>query len=247
MLTLARELSLPRPWSGSYGAHLVDWPVADKQHVHGSRGDPTFFSCLLSLLGKCPYDIAMSKKSLREEAIRFRNTLDPFSEDVEQVVAEFFECLHPYAGQVVALYWPKGKEFDTGPLIEQLLKREIICVLPVIQKGSRELKFARFDESIPLEKGLYDILQPAITETTEWLDPDIVIAPMLAFDRQGHRLGYGGDYYDTTLAALRARKPVQAVGIGYSAQAVLFNLPSEPHDQKMDWIITPHKVQRLTL
>lgn len=189
----------------------------------------------------------MSKKSLREEAIRFRNTLDPSSEDVEQVVTEFFECLKPQAGQVVALYWPKGKEFDTAPLMEELLKQHIICVLPVIKKGDRELKFARFDETIPLEKGAYDIMQPVITEKTQWFDPDIIVAPMLAFDRQGHRLGYGGGYYDTTVAALRARKAVQAVGIGYSAQAVLFNLPSEPHDQKMDWIITPHKVQRLTL
>lgn len=197
--------------------------------------------------GKYPYDNIMSKKSLREEAIRFRNTLDPSSEDVEQVVTEFFECLKPQAGQVVALYWPKGKEFDTAPLMEELLKQHIICVLPVIKKGDRELKFARFDETIPLEKGAYDIMQPVITEKTQWFDPDIIVAPMLAFDRQGHRLGYGGGYYDTTVAALRARKAVQAVGIGYSAQAVLFNLPSEPHDQKMDWIITPHKVQRLTL
>jgi len=189
----------------------------------------------------------MSKTSLREEAMRFRNTIDPQSEDVDQVVAEFFECLKPQPGQVVALYWPKGKEFDTGPLIEALLKQGVGCALPVIQKGSKELKFAKWDDSIPLVLGIYDVMQPQVSDTTQWVDPDIVVVPMLAFDRQGHRLGYGGGYYDTTLEALRSRKTVRAVGIGYSAQAVLFNLPSEPHDQKMDWIITPHKVQRLTL
>ncbi len=204
----------------------------------------------------------MSKKSLREEALRFRNTIDPSSEDVDQVVSEFFECLKPQAGQVVALYWPKGREFDTGPLIEALLKQEITCALPVIPQtqpspdggeGStageetKIMKFARWDETISLVKGPFDIMQPEVNGKTQWLDPDIVVAPMLAFDRQGHRLGYGGGYYDATLAALRARKPVQAVGIAYSAQAVLFNLPAEPHDQKMDWIITPHKVQRLRL
>lgn len=185
----------------------------------------------------------MSKTSLREEATRFRNSIDPFSEETEAVVTEFFECLKPRAGQVIALYWPKGKEFDTSPLIEELLKRGFVCALPVIQKDSKELKFARWDESVPLVEGPYGIMQP---ETHEWLEPDIVVVPMLAFDRQGRRLGYGGGYYDTTLASLKARKTVQAVGIGYSAQAVLFNLPVEPHDQKMDWIITPNKVQRHT-
>ncbi len=202
---------------------------------------------LLFTAPKCLYDDLMSKQSLRAEALRFRNTIDPASEDVEAVVDEFIACLNPQAGQVVALYWPKGREFDTAPLIEELLKRGVICALPVMQQGSRELKFARWDENTPLVIGPHDIRQPQVSDDTVWLEPDIVVTPMLAFDRQGHRLGYGGGYYDATLAALRARKDVKAVGIGYSAQAVLFNLPSEPHDQKMDWIITPHKVQRLSV
>lgn len=187
-----------------------------------------------------------NKQTLREEAIRFRNSIDPFSEDVDQLVTEFFECLHPQEGQAVALYWPKGKEFDTSPLIEALLKEKIICALPVIQKDCKELRFARWDESVPLVPGPFDIMQPQVSHDTVWVDPDIVVVPMLAFDRQGHRLGYGGGYYDATLAELRSRKSIQAVAIGYSTQAVLFNLPSEPHDQKMDWIITPNKVQRHT-
>ena len=186
----------------------------------------------------------MTKATLREEAIRFRNTIDPSSEDTEEFITEFLECLKPQPGQVVALYWPKGREFDTGPLIDQLLKQGITCGLPVIQKDSKKLRFAKWDESMPLAPGLFDVMQPVVDDKTIWLDPDIVVVPMLAFDRHGYRLGYGGGYYDTTLEALRARKTIQAVGIGYSAQAVLFNLPSEPHDQKMDWIITPHKVQR---
>ncbi len=186
----------------------------------------------------------MTKATLREEAIRFRNSISPFSENAEQVVTEFFECLNPQPGQVVALYWTKGREFDSGPLLHELLKLGITCALPVIQKNSKELKFARWDESMPLVPGLFDIMQPAVNDKTVWVDPDIVVVPLLAFDRQGHRLGYGGGYYDATLEALRTRKTIQAVGIGYSAQAVLFNLPAEEHDQKMDWIITPNKVQR---
>ncbi|MFN3827502.1 MAG: 5-formyltetrahydrofolate cyclo-ligase [Micavibrio sp.] len=186
----------------------------------------------------------MDKQALRQEALRFRDTLDPFAEDTELVVSEFFECLKPDAGDVVALYWPKGREFDTGPLMEELLRQGFTCALPVIQKDSKELKFTRWDESINLVEGPFGVMQPPVTGETLWVDPDIVIVPMLAFDRHGHRLGYGGGYYDATLKALRAKKEVRAVGVGYSSQAVLFNLPSEEHDQKMDWIITPNKVQR---
>lgn len=188
----------------------------------------------------------MTKASLRDEAIRFRNSIDPFSEDADEFITEFFECLKPQPGQVVALYWPRGREFDSSALIERLLKAGIVCALPVMQKDSKELRFARWDETVPLVAGPFEVMQPEVTDKTVWVDPDIVVVPMLAFDRHGYRLGYGGGYYDVTLAALRARKDIQAVGIGYSAQAVLFNLPVEDHDQKMDWIITPHKVQRHT-
>lgn len=185
-----------------------------------------------------------SKQTLREEAIRFRNSIDPMSEDMDEFVSEFFECLKPSAGQIVALYWPRGKEFDTGPLIESLIRAGFTCALPVMQKDSRELKFAEWNESVALVKGPFDVMQPEVNDKTKWVDPDIIVVPLLAFDRHGNRLGYGGGYYDVTLAAIRGRKEVKAVGIGYSLQAVLFNLPAEPHDQKMDWIITPGKVQR---
>ena len=185
-----------------------------------------------------------SKQTLREEAIRFRNSIDPMSEDMDEFVSEFFEGLKPSAGQVVAVYWPRGKEFDTGQLSESLIKAEVICALPVIQKNSRELKFAEWNESVALVKGPFDVMQPEVNDKTQWLEPDIIAVTLRAFDRHGNRLGYGGGYFDATLATLRERKKVRAVGIGYSLQAVLFNLPAEPHDQKMDWIITPGKVQR---
>ena len=79
-------------------------------------------------------------------------------------------------------------------------------------------------------------------EGEQALEPDIFIVPMLSFDRRGYRLGQGGGYYDATLSAYRKKKSVQAIGIGYAAQAVLFTLPVELHDQKMDWILTPKTI-----
>jgi 5-formyltetrahydrofolate cyclo-ligase len=69
------------------------------------------------------------------------------------------------------------------------------------------------------------------------VDPDILIVPLLAFDRRGHRLGYGAGYYDMTLAALRAKKPVVAIGIGYAAQEVE-TVPTTPRDEGLDLVLT---------
>jgi 5-formyltetrahydrofolate cyclo-ligase len=69
------------------------------------------------------------------------------------------------------------------------------------------------------------------------LEPDILIVPVVAFDDAGHRLGYGKGYYDVTLETLRSRRSILAVGIAYAAQRVPA-LPHEPHDQKLDWVLT---------
>ena len=180
-----------------------------------------------------------TKETLRREAIRHRDRIDPESEDADNACALFFENVKPQAGQTVALYWPKGREFDCGAITERLLKEGFTCCLPIIQKNKKILKFAKWGESVKLEEGPFGIMQPA--GRRKWAQPDIVILPLLAFDRHGYRLGYGGGYYDTTLAALRKKKEVVAVGLGYAQQAVLFNLPREEHDQRMDWVITPQR------
>jgi 5-formyltetrahydrofolate cyclo-ligase len=183
----------------------------------------------------------LSKDSIRHEALLHRDRIDPREESAEEAAALFVETLRPEAGQVVASYWPKGREFDTLPLIHELLKAGVICALPVIQENSRILKFTPWCEGDPLVPGPFDILQPV---SQNWIDPDIVVVPYLAFDRRGYRMGYGKGYYDATLRDLRARRGVIAVGYGYGQQAVLFNLPIDDHDEKMDWIITPQKVMR---
>ena len=87
--------------------------------------------------------------------------------------------------------------------------------------------------------GAYGICEP---QGTDLLEPDLFLVPLLAFDRKGYRLGQGGGYYDATIKAYRDKKEIQAIGIGYGMQAVVFNLPIEEHDQKMDLVITPEQV-----
>ena len=184
------------------------------------------------------------KAHIRSEAISVRDRIEPHANDADDAATNFLEAIAPKPGQSVALYWPKGREFDTLPLIHELLLAGITCALPVIQKDARLLKFAAYKDGDAMEEGPFKIIQPKTGDSTLWVDPDIFVVPMLAFDRHGNRMGYGMGYYDETLKYYRAMKPVIAVGYAYGQQAVLFNLPAEAHDEKMDWIITPQKAQR---
>lgn len=183
------------------------------------------------------------KETIRKEAIRHRERIDAFSEDLDNISTLFFDKISPEQNKIVGLYWAKGREFDPAGILEELLKQDISCALPVIQKDNRVLSFARWDESIDLKRGPMGVMQPEVNDKTQWVEPDILIVPMLAFDRHGHRIGYGGGYYDATIHELRKKKDVIAVGVAYSQQAVLFNLPREPHDEKLDWIITTQEAR----
>ena len=173
---------------------------------------------------------------MREEAKRHRAFIDPSSENVDNAVNLFFDKIKPQKDQIIAGYWPKDREFDAALILERLDQEGFGCALPIVQKGKKELAFAHWSKDIEMEQGAFEILQP---KTDERVEPDIVIVPLLVFDRAGNRLGYGGGYYDATLKALRAKKNIIAVGVAYAVQACLFNLPTDEHDEKLDWVITP--------
>lgn len=135
---------------------------------------------------------------------------------------------------VVALYHPLAEELDTGPLAAALKERGVRLVLPAAEPRNAPLVF-RVHDGAPLIKGRHGVMTPPPEATR--LRPDIVVTPLLAFTRGGGRLGYGGGYYDRTLAALRAEGEILAVGFGYGAQQV-DALPPGPHDQRLDWIVT---------
>lgn len=179
------------------------------------------------------------KSTLRHEARRNLARMDLREEDVERAADLFFKAIQPHSDQIVAAYWPVKREFDVFPILEGLSGRGVTCALPVVQEETLELRFARWDDTAEMEEGPYAIPQPKVLQ---WVEPDIIIVPMLAFDRKGYRLGQGGGYYDATLAALRVRKEILAVGVAYAQQACLFKLPVEEHDQKLDLIITPQAV-----
>lgn len=180
-----------------------------------------------------------SKIRLRQQARKHRASIDPLSEDPQAACELFFETLQPTQSQIIAAYWPIKDEFDPTPVLERALKESIPCALPVINDNTRILEFRLWNAESKMQKSTLGIPEPVNGETCI---PDIIICPLLAFDTKGTRLGQGGGYYDATLEHFRAQKEIIAIGMAFSTQAVLFKLPSEDHDQKLDMVITPKGV-----
>src|SRR3982751_752121 len=110
---------------------------------------------------------APKKESLRHEAIRHRDRIDPGSENFDSASAQFFEHIHPAKGQVIALYWAKGREFNTDAIMERLLKEKFDCALPVMRDGTKELGFALWKDGDALIDGPFDIKQPVVDGKTK--------------------------------------------------------------------------------
>jgi 5-formyltetrahydrofolate cyclo-ligase len=136
---------------------------------------------------------------------------------------------------VIAGYWPIDDEIDVRMLLNRLRALSHDIALPVVVGAGRPLAFRRWQEDEALADGPFGTRQPP--DSAAAVMPVVVIVPLLAFDRCGYRLGYGGGYYDRTLAALRRRRRVVAVGVAYAAQEVPV-VPRERDDEALDWIVT---------
>jgi len=140
---------------------------------------------------------------------------------------------------VVGGYWPVKGEVDTLHILDELRRRGHICGLPHMTGEGAPLLFRQWDTGEELIAGKFGIPEPPADSAA--LVPDILLVPLLAFDEKRHRLGYGGGFYDRTLARLKPQKKTLAVGLAYEMQ--LYNiLPHEPNDVRMDIIITDRKV-----
>ena len=139
-------------------------------------------------------------------------------------------------GKVVALYHGLGSEVSPRILADQMREAGWTLALPVVEDAEAgRMVFRRWDPDQPLAHDAIGLRGPPPTQPL--VAPDLVITPLLAFQADGLRLGQGGGYYDRALAALRADKPVVVLGLAYSGQRVE-NLPHEPHDQRLDAILT---------
>ena len=136
-------------------------------------------------------------------------------------------------------YMPIGSEIDCLPLLNRLTAARVPLCLPVVAAPDAPLLFRRWLPDDPLVTGSFGISEP--TDAAQEVSPQVVLVPMLAFDRQGQRLGYGGGYYDRTLKTLRAASDgggdVVAMGVAFAGQ-LRDKLPVTNDDQPLDWILT---------
>lgn len=173
------------------------------------------------------------KSVLRQQALAARDVGGDGAALTESLTA----ALASSQGQIIAGYWPMRGEADPRPALEST--DGTVC-LPVVLATATPLIFRLYDGR--LETGRYDTRHP-VADCAE-VTPTVIIVPLVAFDRQGARLGYGGGFYDRTLQALRAAGPVRAIGLAFASQE-LPHIPTEPTDQPLDEIVTDRGVLTL--
>jgi len=145
------------------------------------------------------------------------------------------------APRVVSGYMPIRAEIDPIPAMTALAARGLRLCVPVIAGAGLPLRFREWTPQAEMTEGPFGACVPA---AGDWLTPEALIVPLVAFDAALARLGYGGGFYDRTLAALRARGPVRAVGFAFAAQRADAPLPRERTDQPLDAVVTEQGVLR---
>jgi len=176
-----------------------------------------------------------NKSALRLNARAARTALARACPDIAERIAAFADAIE--AGRIVAGYWPVRDEADPRALMRALAGRGAALALPRIDAKGAALSFRRWQEGDALTDNHHGIAEPRAE--AEVLVPDVVLVPLLAFDARGHRLGYGGGYYDRTLASLSAR----AIGVAYSGQEI-DAIAAEPHDRRLDAVVTELGMRR---
>jgi 5-formyltetrahydrofolate cyclo-ligase len=170
-----------------------------------------------------------NKSELRKAARLKRSVLA--SSNIAAALAAYAIQLKLAPGAIVGGYHALPEEADPHLLLQALVARRCHIAFPRIAGKGSPLEFHLVPDGEVLRPGAYGIAEPL----AHWprVMPDLLLVPLLAFDHRGHRLGYGGGFYDRTLAVLRVR----AIGIAYAGQAVA-SLPAETHDMALDGVLT---------
>jgi 5-formyltetrahydrofolate cyclo-ligase len=185
-----------------------------------------------SAVGRKP---AEAKATLRYDALGRRDALDPAyrreaSEGIALIVAQVLSAAPP---AIVSGFLPIRSEIDPRPAMAALAARGHRLALPCVTPDG--LVFRLWRPGDPLRKAGFGLSEPEAAAPA--VDPDIMLVPLAAFDRRGHRIGYGAGHYDRAIARLSAMRRPLAVGLSFAAQEVE-QVPDEPHDQPLDAIVT---------
>lgn len=179
-------------------------------------------------------DVARWRKAERARLIEARLAIPAETRGAmaRTIAAGLDAAIGDVSGRLVSLYWPFRGEPDLRPWMASVVARGGTVALPVVVEKAQPLVFRAYRPGDRLEKGIWNIPVPAEGEPVL---PDIVIAPLVGVDPQNYRLGYGGGFFDRTLAAL-PKKPL-VIGVGYEMQRIATIYP-QAHDVPMDRIVT---------
>jgi 5-formyltetrahydrofolate cyclo-ligase len=176
------------------------------------------------------------KTDLRAAALMRRNALS----DQQRIAASLAIAAHDLPFEiiqdtVIAGYSPVRSEVDPAPLMQRLAAKGARLALPVIIARDQSLTFRAWAQQGKLVSGQLGILEPSPDEPD--VVPDIILVPLAAFDRTGHRIGYGAGYYDRTLQGLRQLKKITAIGLAFAVQEIP-EVPALEHDAQLDCVLT---------
>jgi 5-formyltetrahydrofolate cyclo-ligase len=182
-------------------------------------------------------DLTEVKAEARKVAAKVRKAAhDAVKENAPlQLAAHVFPLQPSPTRKIVSAFYPYKSEIDTRPLLGKLAGEGWTTCLPIVIALHEPLVFRRWLPGEPTLPGVWDIPRP--TCDAPEVEPDVLLVPLMAFDRKGFRLGYGGGFYDRTLELLRAKKTIIAIGVAYAAQEV-DSVPHDSHDQALDFIMT---------
>jgi 5-formyltetrahydrofolate cyclo-ligase len=181
-------------------------------------------------------DVARWRKAERERLIKARCALPlQYRTDQAATTAQELERIVGASGltaPIISLYWPIRGEPDLRPWMRKLCQTGVRVALPVAIALAQPLEFREWRPEFRLARGLWNIPYPA---RGELVVPTVVVAPMVGFDPKCYRLGYGGGFFDRTLAKIDPKPLI--IGVGYP-EAELRTIFPQPHDIPMDWVVT---------
>lgn len=194
----------------------------------------------------------LSRQSIRQSIRQRRNQLTQAQQKdaAEKLLCQYSKHSNFPQAQTIAVYLSFDGELNTQPLINWLWKKNKTVALPILHPFSKgHLLFIKYDKTTELYPNQYNILEPKLdkTKVIPFTSLDIILTPLVAFDKKGNRLGMGGGYYDRTLTHLNSysnnlsQKQTTAVGLAHDCQQVN-TLPTESWDIPLTSIITPSKI-----
>ena len=183
------------------------------------------------------------KQTLREQLLKKRRSLEAgaHAQMSRDICRHGLTAIIDLMPTTVGAYAPMQGEADIWPLLAELYCQGMTVALPVVMPNSKRLDYRRYIPGDQLQPGTHGTRVPSASAPR--VTPDCLLVPLLGIDAQGHRLGYGGGYFDATLQSLRASNPDLAVcGVAFTLQMLTTPLPREAHDEAVDMLITENGV-----